>query len=347
MSFTHLSRVPLQFLVTPHGGPLDTYKQTTLSFLSTQGAKIAINAHFFEPWPPPSPDPGTADVVGFAASGGVAYSHFEDNPPKSYAIHANAPALNIDATNQASIVHRNFSDPTGFTVAEPVTLNNAISGNEQIIGDGVNTTPNDSWNRDFYNARTAIGLSMDEQTLFLFTVDNAGSSMGLSVYEVAEFLLASPYNVHNALALDGGGSTTLAMEDPVTGVDAIRNVPSGAPRAVGSNLAVFAIPHATSVPERPQVSGGAAALGPAHPNPVHASTRVELVLPRSERIEARVLDVAGRVVKVLASGPMECCRHRLVWDGTDESGAHVAPGIYLLLVRHEDGVLSRKLAIVR
>ena len=58
---------------------------------------------------------------------------------------------------------------------------------------------------------------------------------------MAEFLLASPYNVRDALALDGGGSTTLVMEDPVTGTDAILNVPSGAPRAVGSNLAVFAL----------------------------------------------------------------------------------------------------------
>lgn len=60
----------LTFRVTPHDGPLDTYKQTTLSFLSAQGAQIAINAHFFEPWPPPNPDPGTADLVGFAASDG-------------------------------------------------------------------------------------------------------------------------------------------------------------------------------------------------------------------------------------------------------------------------------------
>jgi flagellar hook assembly protein FlgD len=74
---------------------------------------------------------------------------------------------------------------------------------------------------------------------------------------------------------------------------------------------------------------------------------VELALPRAERIEARMLDVAGRVVKVLARGPVECCRHALVWDGTDEQGAPLAPGCYLLQVIHEGGVLSRKIAIVR
>ena len=55
-------------------------------------------------------------------------------------------------------------------------------------------------------------------------------------------LLVSDYGVYNALNLDGGGSTTLAMEDPKTHAGKIMNVSSGNSngRAVGSNLAVFA-----------------------------------------------------------------------------------------------------------
>jgi exopolysaccharide biosynthesis protein len=47
-----------------------------------------------------------------------------------------------------------------------------------------------------------------------------------------------------ALNLDGGGSTTLAMEDPATHAGAVVNVPSdkAGSRAVASNLAVFAQP---------------------------------------------------------------------------------------------------------
>ena len=60
--------------------------------------------------------------------------------------------------------------------------------------------------------------------------------------EVAR-LLRDDYGVTDALSLDGGGSTTLAIADPVPRVV---NVPVGlqdAPgtlRPVGSNLAVFA-----------------------------------------------------------------------------------------------------------
>ncbi len=336
----------LRFRVSPQGGPLDTYKQTTLDFLKAQGAQIAINAHFFEPWPPPVPDPGTADLVGLAASDGDVYSPFEDYPPKPYAIQANAPGLNLDAGNQASIVHRDFTDTTGFRVVEPVGLYNALAGNEQIITHGVDTTPNDSWNRSTYSARTAIGLSADRRVLYLFTVDKAGGSQGLSVYEVAEWLRAPPYAVFDALALDGGGSTTLAMEDPLTGVDATINVPVSGLRAVGSSLAVFASLPAVAVAPGP-VARGVAALGPALPNPFGASTRVELTRPRGERVTARVLDIGGRVVKVLSSGQVGCCRLLLAWDGADDRGARVRPGCYILQVVHEDGALFRKLAVVR
>ncbi len=336
----------LRFRVSPQGGPLDTYKQTTLDFLEAQGAQVAINAHFFEPWPPTVPDPGTADLVGLSASDGDVYSGFEDFPPKPYAIQANAPGLNIDAFNHASIVHRDRADTTGFTVVEPVALYNAVAGNEQIITDGVDTTPDDAWNRSSYSARTAIGLSADRQTLYLFTADKSGGSQGLSVFEVAELLRAPPYSVYNALALDGGGSTTLAMEDPSTGVDTTINLPVNGPRAVGSSLAVFARP-ANAAIEPPAAARDLPALGPARPNPFTATTRVELALPRSERVVARVLDIAGRVVRVLSSAQVDCCGQELVWDGTDDRGAQVRSGCYVLQVVLGNVVLSRKLAVVR
>jgi Phosphodiester glycosidase len=66
-------------------------------------------------------------------------------------------------------------------------------------------------------------------------------SLGLSVGEVADILI-NDYGVYNALNLDGGGSTTLAMEHPITHARSIVNVSSDNPngRAVASSLAVFA-----------------------------------------------------------------------------------------------------------
>ena len=71
-----------------------------------------------------------------------------------------------------------------------------------------------SW-YDQLNARTVIGLANRQRTLILFTVDRASGSLGMSVGEVADVLIRD-YRVEQALNLDGGGSTTLAMEDPLT-----------------------------------------------------------------------------------------------------------------------------------
>ena len=182
---------------------------------------------------------------------------------QSYALVANAPALNIDPRNRAAIVH---SRPrgAGTDVVERVTLWNAVAGSAQIITNGVKTIPvyedaqharaplqpggpggysnRNSW-YGVLNARTVIGLANRQRTVILFTVDRAAGSLGMSLGEVADLLIRD-YRVEQALNLDGGGSTTLAMEDPTTHQRSIVNHSSDNPagRAVGSNLAVFARP---------------------------------------------------------------------------------------------------------
>jgi exopolysaccharide biosynthesis protein len=244
----------IAFKLTSPGGARETGRQTTLDFLKQERAQIAVNAHFFWPFPSGETD---ASLIGFAASGGSVYSGCE-KPTQSYAIVAYAPALNIDSANRAAIVHCDPSDETGRRLREKIAIGNAVAGSAQIITDGVKTVPTygaegltpggpnnyssaNSW-YDAVNARTVIGLSRDNRTLFFLIVDARGGSAGLRVAEAAD-LLIQDYGVYNALNLDGGGSTTLAMENPKTHERSIVNVPSGDPggRSVGSNLAIFAV----------------------------------------------------------------------------------------------------------
>jgi hypothetical protein len=222
---------------------------------------VAVNLHYFEPWPPPKPDSGAVDLVGLAASEGRVYSAFDAAPPKAFAIHANAPGLNIDSDNHATIVHRNADDPTGRTVAEPVTLWNAVAGNEEILAGGANVASTGAWDGTL-NPHTVIGLA-PRRVLVLFTVDGRqpGASEGMTTSEVAD-LLHRDYGVTDALNLDGGGSTTLCLADPVPRV---LNVPVGlgAPgteRPVGSNLAVFAPAPEASPGHLPAIGIGAACV---------------------------------------------------------------------------------------
>jgi len=233
-----LSTPGLRFKLTPPGGTRETLRQTTLAFLEQEHAQLAMNAHFFLPFP--STDPN-ADLIGLAATEGTVYSTCEQ-PEQSYAIVTNAPAINIDRENHASIVH--CEDGTAG-------LWNTLAGSAQIVTKGVVTVPvyrdathpdgQLTQNADYSNqrswyelprARTAIGLTADAGTLVLFAMDAGrnGETSGMTVSEVAN-LLVKDYAVYNALNLDGGGSTSLVIDGKM--------VISGS-REVGSSLAVFA-----------------------------------------------------------------------------------------------------------
>jgi hypothetical protein len=234
----------LRFLVTPQVGPRDTVIQTTRQFLATQNAQIAINAHFFTPFP----DDGTGYtwLIGLAASSatsgphGHAYAPFDMNVGSPF--QSNLPALNMGADNTVTLVYQAAGDVTGYATDPPVALDNAVSGNEQILSGGVNVAGTTVFDTTL-NPRTAIGMAPGNK-LILLTIDGRqpGVSEGMTTGEVAD-LLQSDYGVTDAINLDGGGSTTLTMADPVPRVV---NVPVGvnnAPhseRLVGSNLAVFA-----------------------------------------------------------------------------------------------------------
>ena len=247
----------LSFKLPPRGGTRDTLKKRTLDYINLVGAQIGMNMHFFNPVTTPATPGGTSadlntELIGFGASAGDVISPFE-LPFQNYAILRDSPGLNIDPNNNASIVTAapGFSDGScqsclandGLHVQENVTIWNTVTGSAQTITNGVKTIPcyrdathpdcqldgslspatvippysnTKSW-YDLLNARSAIGLSQDNKTLFLFTVDSAGGSAGMMIGEVADLLIRD-YGVYNALSTDGGGSVSLAMEDPVTHV---------------------------------------------------------------------------------------------------------------------------------
>jgi hypothetical protein len=250
----------IAFEVTGPSGARETTRQTTLDFLNQTRAQVAVNTHFF------STDLATDTwLAGLAASKGSVYSSFDaqpaaaGQPDQSYAIVPYVAALNIDSANHAAIVHRDANFPDNKHVRESVTLWNTVSGSAQIVTNGVKTIPaykdethpqgelapnatysnSHSWYASVPRARTAVGLSQDNTRLILFTVDETGGSSGMTPDEVASLLIRD-YGAYNALNLDGGGSTTLAMQDPLSRATSVVNASSGGPRAVGGNLAVFA-----------------------------------------------------------------------------------------------------------
>lgn len=260
VALVDLTAPGISFKLTPPSGARDTVRQTTLDFLDGEKAQLAVNVHFFVPYPSIEAE---VDVVGLAVSQGRLYSPFEGQPvgpgqvDQSYAIIAHAPALNIDSSNRVGVVRRDPAFPDNRHTLPGVSLWNAFAGSAQIVSNGSKTVPSysgiagglnpskgfsdtNSW-YSVPRARTAVGVTADRRTLVIFTVDQAAGSSGMTVGEVAD-LLIKDHKVADALNLDGGGSTTLVLQDPVTRRGRIVNASGDNPRgrAVGSSLAVFA-----------------------------------------------------------------------------------------------------------
>ena len=87
-------------------------------------------------------------------------------------------------------------------------------------------------------------------------------------------------------------------------------------------------------------------LSAPHPNPTRGTTLLELAVPRPSAVEVDVFDVMGARVKTLLRGDLPASTAPIAWDGSDEHGARVRPGVYLLRARVGAAALTRRIVRV-
>ena len=70
-------------------------------------------------------------------------------------------------------------------------------------------------------------------------------------------------------------------------------------------------------------------LHAAYPVPFDRSTRLAFDLPRAAYVTLRVHDVSGRIVATMISEWRPAGRYSASWDGLDDSGRSLPPGVYM------------------
>lgn len=80
-----------------------------------------------------------------------------------------------------------------------------------------------------------------------------------------------------------------------------------------------------------------------YPNPFNPSTTIRFDLPVSSEVKLAIYNLNGQVVRKLADGKYASGSHVVVWDGTDESGARVASGLYVYRISVGEYVAQKKL----
>lgn len=203
-----LDKRNIKLMVTPEEG----LGQTTSSFLETYGLALAINGDGW--W-------NNFDPVGFAASEGEVYSEGSLEP-----------TIYISKNGRVKM-----GGPP------PENVRDAISGSHLLVKNGQISERIRSCaaTEDFCQhlaPRTSVGIAA-ENYLIIVVVEgpSADPRAALTLEELAE--LHIEIGSQNAIAMDGGGSTTLAVRDG-DGARILNNPTDGSERTVANHLGIFA-----------------------------------------------------------------------------------------------------------
>lgn len=155
-----------------------------------------------------------------------------NDPPNTYKILENQIALVAydEKKNLFSRIFNGMDVEIKFEIIKSSnytkpSIKHLVTGHEFIIFNG--EIPNEnyfskSWSLSSVsskNHRTALALTK-RNTLIILTVDKKDFSKGMSLYELGDFLKSK--DVHTAINLDGGGSTSMMVRKP--GIHSLENV---------------------------------------------------------------------------------------------------------------------------
>lgn len=217
----------LRVVVTPPDNPSSDKPlnaRATSQFLEEFELDIAVNGDGFSPWWSRGPAdyyPHVGDPViprGEAAARGTVYRREAEEPfPTLYISQKNT--LSFDAPNK---------------------VYDAISGETRLVQGG---NPVDGLTDPEIHPRTAVGYSKNGKFLYIVVVDGRQPfySQGITLAELANLML--DLGAHDAMNLDGGGSSTLVIRD-ANGKPRILNSPidqyiPGRERPVANHLGIY------------------------------------------------------------------------------------------------------------
>jgi hypothetical protein len=206
----------------------ETAGLTVSDFQAAYGLQAVINANFFRPGTYYLPAGTPMTIKGLAISEGEVVSSGDDDE--------HTATMTFDAENNATFI------PDNWPVESTEAVYTAVAGNYPLLVNGENVAPTGRGVDD--EPRTVFGLSEDRRYLYLVCIDGRqpGYSQGAWDTESAEVLRL--LGAHDGMNVDGGGSTTLVIEE-TTGFPLRLNrssavADSGRERTVGSHLGLYA-----------------------------------------------------------------------------------------------------------
>lgn len=134
----------------------------------------------------------------------------------------------------------NFTESYKFVFREGKNISDVLTGisaGGEILRNGKPISTGMSISPKSRNPRSAVGVNNEKNKLILVAVDGRGQSVGATHDEMASILLE--YGAYDAIHLDGGGSTTVALrEEGERDVKIVNDVSDNSPRLVPNAIGI-------------------------------------------------------------------------------------------------------------
>jgi hypothetical protein len=226
----------VRFLPTPRSPTWpspETLAYSVSNYLKIHGLQVAVNCNFHS-----APDSGPEGAAGSV---------------KGLLISTNTLVSPVGDERYASLLFTSNKEPIMLFNNVPPGTNTsniyaAVSGYYPVLSNGVNIGdasinaypggPHDA------NPRTAYGISQDKRYLYLMVIDGRREYDGALDKDTADWLLH--FGAWDGINMDGGGSTTLDMQDcagnpvPLNNSSFVRGY--GKERVIGAHFGVYAAP---------------------------------------------------------------------------------------------------------
>lgn len=198
-----------------------------------------------------------------------------------------------------------FAANTWIKANEYLVVCNDLGKMKAVFGSVKNLLEPFTFGFGLSNTVDAVNLySRDEQLIDEVSYRNSEPWQTYSLTELWSLELIDPKRENNS------GLNWILSEK--TGTPGLRNTPY----------------FPESISDLP-VAGNLTELLQNYPNPFNEGTSIGFNLDRAGEYKISILDVNGRMIRILRGMEALSMTHTIFWDGCDDSGKSVVPGVYL------------------
>ena len=166
-----------------------------------------------------------------------------------------------------------------------------------------------------------------------------------AVFRLPEYEAISESGVGPGLGyrLEAGGPTAYLSSDGVSwtrvgaGVRILFEPVPGVNKGLGGGVVLA----------RPEPPSWTTALSRPAPNPFNPSTKLAFTLRRAGEATLSIYNLRGQRVRTLLQGRLDAGPHEAIWRGRNDRDERVASGAYFVRLESQDGVMNRRLMLLK